>query len=115
MRELIHAKQKDKQFRNPLDPLLLRLSKDYIDETDLSARLQELFKVPQSLLSQRHGASLRRSPLKPLFSDSAAVTWPETGRQDLLVCSNSGDHFAALTVLNKFLLACAGKPSLCMI
>ena len=33
------------QFRNPLDPLLLRLSKDYINEADLSFRLQELFKV----------------------------------------------------------------------
>ncbi len=45
MRGLIQAKQRDKQFRNPLDPLLLRLSKDYIDESDLSARLWELFKV----------------------------------------------------------------------
>ena len=32
------------QFRNPLDPLLLRLSKDFIDEADLSNRIQELFK-----------------------------------------------------------------------
>jgi hypothetical protein len=45
VRELIHAKQKDKQpeFRSPLDPLLLRLSKDYIDEADPSALLPELF------------------------------------------------------------------------
>ena len=42
---IIQLKQTRKQIKNPLDPLLLRLSKDYINEADLSKRLQELFKV----------------------------------------------------------------------
>ncbi len=37
--------QMGKQFKNPLDPLLLRLSKDYLSDTDLSNRLGELFCV----------------------------------------------------------------------
>ncbi len=56
VRELIHAKQKDKQpeFRSsPLDPLLLRLSKDYMDEADLSALLQELFEGTSFADSER--------------------------------------------------------------
>ena len=35
----------EKHFKNPLDPLLMRLSMDYVNDADLSARLQELFKV----------------------------------------------------------------------
>ncbi len=37
--------QRAKQLTNPLDPLLLRLSKDFIDEADLTRRIRELFKV----------------------------------------------------------------------
>jgi hypothetical protein len=37
--------QHAKQVKNPLDPLLLQLSKDYTNDADLSARLQTLFKV----------------------------------------------------------------------
>lgn len=42
---VIQRKQTRKQLKNPLDPLLLRLSKDYTNEADLSKRLRELFKV----------------------------------------------------------------------
>ena len=45
---LIQAKRKAKRFKNPLDPLLLRLSKEYINDADLSERLQELFKASES-------------------------------------------------------------------
>ena len=34
-----------KQLKNPLDPLLLRLAMDYVDDADLSARLASLFQV----------------------------------------------------------------------
>jgi hypothetical protein len=43
--EAIRAKQAARQMDNPLDPLLLRLSKDFVDEADLSRRLRELFRV----------------------------------------------------------------------
>ena len=42
----IREKQIENHFKNPLDPLILRLSKDYINDADLSNRLDELFKVP---------------------------------------------------------------------
>jgi hypothetical protein len=42
----IREKQMAKHIKNPLDPLILRLSKDYISDADLSTRLDELFKVP---------------------------------------------------------------------
>ena len=45
------------QVTNPLDPLLLRLSEDFIDDEDLSRRLKRLFKVTQP----RRGPSKRRS------------------------------------------------------
>ena len=44
-RRHIQERQLEKHFQNPLDPLILRLSKDYINEEDLSSRLKELFKV----------------------------------------------------------------------
>jgi hypothetical protein len=37
--------QREKQLTNPLGPLVLRLSKDYSDEADLTKRIRELFKV----------------------------------------------------------------------
>ncbi len=43
--EAIRESQRTKQLSNPLDPLLLRLSKDFVDEEDLTKRLRELFKV----------------------------------------------------------------------
>ena len=46
--EAIRSKQAARRLDNPLDPLLLRLSKDFVDEADLSKRLQELFKVSRS-------------------------------------------------------------------
>ena len=45
------------QVTNPLDPLLLRLSEDFIDDEDLSRRLKRLFKVTQP----RRGPSKRPS------------------------------------------------------
>ncbi len=33
------------EFASPLDPLLHRLSEEFIDDRDLSARLQRLFKA----------------------------------------------------------------------
>ena len=43
--ETLRQIQRQKQLTNPLDPLLLRLSKDFTDEADLSRRIRELFKV----------------------------------------------------------------------
>ena len=43
--ETMRQIQREKQLTNPLDPLLLRLSKDFTDEADLSKRIKELFKV----------------------------------------------------------------------
>ncbi len=37
------------RMRYPLDPLLEKLSKDYADDADLSARLLDLFKVRSCL------------------------------------------------------------------
>ncbi len=33
------------EYTTPLEPLLKRLAEDFIDDTDLSVRLQRLFKV----------------------------------------------------------------------
>ena len=38
--------QLQKQLKNPLDPLLLELAKEYLNDVDLSARLHRLFQVP---------------------------------------------------------------------
>ncbi len=35
--------------RSTLDPLLERLARDFVDDADLSARLQSLFRVPEAL------------------------------------------------------------------
>ena len=40
-----HWAQVEKHFKNPLDPLLMRLSMDYVNDADLSTRLQDLFKA----------------------------------------------------------------------
>ncbi len=54
--------QVGKQFKNPLDPLLLRLSKDYLSDADLSNRLGELFHVrrcaPPARTCRLHSRSL---------------------------------------------------------
>jgi hypothetical protein len=42
--ELI-KKRKSNQLSNPLGPLLLRLSQDFVDESDLTKRIRQLFKV----------------------------------------------------------------------
>ena len=42
---LIEEGKSHKHLRNPLDPLLLKLSKEYVSEADLSEILQDLFKV----------------------------------------------------------------------
>ena len=39
------AKKGSEHSLNPLDPLLKKLSEEFIDEDDLHARLQKLFKV----------------------------------------------------------------------
>jgi hypothetical protein len=38
-------KRKSNQLSNPLGPLLLRLSQDFVDESDLTKRIRQLFKV----------------------------------------------------------------------
>ena len=48
---IIQTKQTKKQLRNPMDPLLLRLSKDYTNETDLSKRIRDLFSASKPKLS----------------------------------------------------------------
>jgi hypothetical protein len=50
--EALRLIQRDK-LTNPLDPLLLRLSKDFTDEADLTRRIQELFKVAGVLFCAR--------------------------------------------------------------
>ena len=47
-RETAHREQKEAaRVSQPLDPLLERLSRDYVDDEDLSRRLVELFQVVQ--------------------------------------------------------------------
>jgi hypothetical protein len=41
----IQVNELQKQVKNPLDPLLLKLSKDYSNQAGLSAILRDLFKV----------------------------------------------------------------------
>ncbi len=43
--KVIRDNQSQKQVKNPLDPLLLQLSKDYMNDAGLSAILQDLFRV----------------------------------------------------------------------
>ena len=42
-----HIKQlaREQQVKNPLEPLLLKLTKDFSDDQDLSDRLQRLYQV----------------------------------------------------------------------
>lgn len=52
-------KQREKALKNPLDPLLLDLSCEFIADDDLDARLQELFLVyctfpPSPCVTQHH-------------------------------------------------------------
>lgn len=45
------------EYSNPLSPLLSKIAEEFIDDQDLSARLQRLFKVRSLLtLPQRHAA-----------------------------------------------------------
>ena len=55
----LQEKQMAKQLKNPLDPLLLRISKDYIDDEDLSTRLRDLFKVSPFCVLCIHVVSVR--------------------------------------------------------
>ena len=41
-------------MKNPLDPLLLKLSKDYMNDAGLSLILQDLFKVCANPLNPQH-------------------------------------------------------------
>ncbi len=43
--ELRALKQREKALKNPLDPLLLDLSREFISDTDLEVHLEELFLV----------------------------------------------------------------------
>jgi hypothetical protein len=46
--KIIRENQSQKQVKNPLDPLLLQLAKDYMNDAGLSAILQDLFRVQNS-------------------------------------------------------------------
>ena len=47
--KLIQHNELQKQVKNPLDPLLLKLSKDYTNDAGLSDLLRDLFKVGPSV------------------------------------------------------------------
>lgn len=44
------AKAAVKQLKNPLEPLLMKLAREFTDDQDLSDRLQKLYKV--SIISE---------------------------------------------------------------
>ena len=44
-RERIRRAEREQQVKNPLEPLLLKLTKDFSDDQDLSDRLQRLYQV----------------------------------------------------------------------
>ena len=46
----IQVNELQKQVKNPLDPLLLKLSKDYTNQAGLTEILRDLFKVGQSTM-----------------------------------------------------------------
>jgi hypothetical protein len=46
----IQVNELQKQVKNPLDPLLLKLSKDYTNQAGLTEILRNLFKVGQSTM-----------------------------------------------------------------
>ena len=48
----IQLNELQKQVKNPLDPLLLKLSKDYTNQAGLTDILRDLFKVGQSTMKQ---------------------------------------------------------------
>jgi hypothetical protein len=48
----IQVNELQKQVKNPLDPLLLKLSKDYTNQAGLTEILRDLFKVSQSATNQ---------------------------------------------------------------
>jgi hypothetical protein len=48
----IQVSELQKQLKNPLDPLLLKLSKDYTNQAGLTDMLRNLFKVGQPTMKQ---------------------------------------------------------------
>jgi hypothetical protein len=48
--KLIQHNELQKQVKNPLDPLLLKLSKDYTNDAGLTDLLRDLFKVTPSVM-----------------------------------------------------------------
>jgi hypothetical protein len=64
--ELRAKKQREKALKNPLDPLLLDLSREFISDTDLEVHLEELFVVwlhtqNQAFASENRGIMLQMS------------------------------------------------------
>ena len=51
-------RRSEELIHNTLDPLMEKLTKDYIDDVDLSHRLQDLFKVGRVVLGTRSAGSL---------------------------------------------------------
>jgi hypothetical protein len=47
-------KQREKALKNPLDPLLLDLSREFVADSDLDAHLQELFSVCYTFCTSTH-------------------------------------------------------------
>ena len=61
---------------NPLDPLLLMLSEDFIDEEDLSNRLKRLFKVKTKIVWLSFGTTLAgQQRFKPVFKSHVRVQY----------------------------------------
>ena len=51
-------RRSEELIHNTLDPLMEKLTKDYIDDVDLSHRLQDLFKVGRVILGTSSAGSL---------------------------------------------------------
>ena len=55
-RRVLEEKRRRQQTRNPLEPLLKKLAKEYVDDADLSDKLRCLYQVCQS-----HAGRAKRS------------------------------------------------------
>jgi len=82
----IQQNQSQKHVKNPLDPLLLKLAKEYTNEAGLSTILQDLFKVLDSdnsggLSSQEFQAAIKKLDFFPriFISDSDFIAMTKNG------------------------------------
>jgi hypothetical protein len=85
-RQAVQTSRGLKRLSNPLDPLLLQLSKEYAGDGDLSARLQNLFKVGgrhsrARRIIARKSCQIRKSGVNRVHIRKSRQLWKSVGKR----------------------------------